>query len=155
MGDRARLNCWEFQNCGREPGGASVGEFGACPAACDPSYDGLNDGLNAGRICWAVAGTLCEGAVQGTVAAKLPSCIDCPFFKVVTQEEGARFLTTLTRVNVYATGSSELLEQQEFEDPPLLALGGKWPVNGSLLTLNGVEFDKDSADHVSVKLWVS
>ncbi len=150
-----KQNCWAVQRCGREPGGAAIAEFGVCPAAIDVSSDGLNGGKNAGRICWAVAGTLCEGRAQGSLASKLSSCIDCAFFKTVTQDEDARFLTVQTRAKVYANGSSELLEEQEFQDPPFLALGGKWPVRGSFRTLSGVEFDKDSSEHLSVKLWVS
>ena len=57
----ARQNCWEFFGCGRETGGEKVRELGECPASTDASADGLNNGKNAGRICWAVAGTLCDG----------------------------------------------------------------------------------------------
>ena len=30
-----------------------------------------------GRICWAVAGTFCEGKVQGTFAQKYADCRKC------------------------------------------------------------------------------
>ncbi len=129
--------------------------MGVCPAATDVSFDGLNGGFNAGRICWAVAGTLCEGVPQGTLATKLQSCIDCTFFKTVTDDEDARFLSVSTHARVYASATSELLEEQDYDSPPFLALGGKWPVNGSFRTLTGVEFDKDSLDHLSLKLWVN
>jgi len=85
---KKKLNCWEFMKCGREPAGDKVAELGICPAASDSSFDGLNLGKNAGRICWAVAGTLCGGKVQGTFAEKRVSCIDCDFFKLVQVEEG-------------------------------------------------------------------
>jgi hypothetical protein len=75
--------------CGRGPEGENVAELGVCPAATDNSYDGINFGKNAGRFCWSVAGTLCDGQVQGTFAEKRISCISCDFFKLVQKEEGA------------------------------------------------------------------
>jgi CRP-like cAMP-binding protein len=86
---KERINCWEYMKCGRGPGGSKVAELGICPAATDTSYDGINFGKSAGRFCWAVAGTLCDGQVQGTFAEKRISCISCDFFKLVQQEEGA------------------------------------------------------------------
>lgn len=84
----ARLNCWEFMNCGRELGGSKSGELGVCPAATDVSSDKLNGGRNAGRICWAVTGTYCGGEVQGSFAEKQLSCLSCRFFEKVKEEEG-------------------------------------------------------------------
>ncbi len=86
---RERQNCWEYMKCGRQPEGDEVTELGICSAATDTSYDGINFGKNAGRFCWAVAGTICDGQVQGTFAEKRISCINCDFFKLVQQEEGA------------------------------------------------------------------
>jgi CRP-like cAMP-binding protein len=86
---RERQNCWEYMKCGRQPEGDKATELGICPAATDTSYDGINFGKNAGRFCWAVAGTLCDGQVQGTFAEKRISCISCDFFKLVQQDEGA------------------------------------------------------------------
>lgn len=65
-----KLNCWEYIQCGREPQGTKTGESGICPAAEDSSFDGINSGKQAGRICWAVAGTLCKGKRQGSFAEK-------------------------------------------------------------------------------------
>ncbi len=81
-------NCWEYMKCGRAQGGTNAGELGVCPATADESFDGINLGKNAGRICWAVAGTFCDGRVQGTFAEKRDSCIDCGFYKLVHEEEG-------------------------------------------------------------------
>ncbi|MBI5361279.1 MAG: hypothetical protein HZA48_11940 [Planctomycetes bacterium] len=88
----AKQNCWEFKKCGREPGGAKVSELGVCPATTDASADGLNGGKNGGRICWAIAGTLCGGKVQGTFPQKHISCLICDFFKKTKEDEGAAFL---------------------------------------------------------------
>ena len=84
-----RLNCWEFKKCGRELNGINVKEMGVCPAALDDSFDGINSGTNAGRICWAIAGTLCEGKKQGAFHSKRESCVKCDFFTIVGRQEAA------------------------------------------------------------------
>jgi len=86
-----KQNCWEFMRCGREPGGKKVKELGVCPAAIDSSANGINSGKNAGRICWAITGTLCGGKVQGTFAEKRFSCMCCDFFKKIKEEEKDKF----------------------------------------------------------------
>jgi hypothetical protein len=86
-----RQNCWEHRKCGREPGGQNAKELGVCPASVDKDCDGMNKGENAGRFCWAVAGTLCKGVVQGTFASKLKSCLMCPFYQDVERQEGRDF----------------------------------------------------------------
>jgi hypothetical protein len=90
----AKMNCWEFKKCGREPGGAKVGELGECPAAKEKLVDGLNDGKNGGRSCWAIAGTLCGGKVQGSFAAKLSNCLQCEFYQLVGTEEGPNHVSS-------------------------------------------------------------
>ena len=64
------LNCWEFKQCGREEGGAKVAELGVCPAHPDH-----------GRDCATMAGTLCNGKVQGSFAQKLHDCAQCQFYQ--------------------------------------------------------------------------
>ena len=64
------MNCWEFKECGREAGGKNVDELGICPACPDH-----------GTHCAHVAGTLCDGEVQGTFARKLGDCVMCDFYK--------------------------------------------------------------------------
>lgn len=83
------LNCWEVNACGREVGGKKVRELGLCPAATDVSANGLNHGTHGGRICWAIAGTLCGGQRQGTYAEKRLTCIACSFYQLVKREENA------------------------------------------------------------------
>jgi len=84
-----KLNCWEHKKCGREPGGSKIKELGICLATTEIRANGINQGKNAGRACWAVAGTLCGGIVQGTFAMKLGNCLKCDFYKIVLHEEGA------------------------------------------------------------------
>ena len=84
--DKNKLNCWEFEKCGREPGGVNADELGVCPAGVEKKLDGAHGGKNAGRACWVVAGTFCDGEIQGTYASKETSCIHCDFFKNVVHE---------------------------------------------------------------------
>jgi hypothetical protein len=79
-------NCWEFMQCGREPGGLKVAEFGVCPAALDTATRNLLGGKCRGRVCWVVMGTLCAGAPHKTFAQKRLMCRTCEFFEQVRQE---------------------------------------------------------------------
>jgi hypothetical protein len=76
-----KTNCWEMKQCTIK---------GRGPAFLDIGADGLNGGVNAGRICWAVAGTLC-GGVQGEYAEKKSTCLSCDFYRLVDKEEGREF----------------------------------------------------------------
>lgn len=88
MGEETRkLNCWEFQGCGREPGGLNASTCGVCPAAMESRLDGVHGGSNAGRACWVVAGTLCKGDTDGTFAKKYRVCSLCEFYLLVREEE--------------------------------------------------------------------
>lgn len=90
----AKKNCWEYKKCGREPGGNKVDDLGVCPTTAEKRLDGANGGKNAGRACWAVAGTMCEGKIQGTFADKQLNCLECDFWRQVVLEEGNDFLLT-------------------------------------------------------------
>ena len=72
-------NCWEILNCGRENGGPKVAEFGECTA----SKEGL------GHSCWAIAGTLCGGEIQGTFAQKEANCMGCDVYKLYHRQLGS------------------------------------------------------------------
>lgn len=89
-----KKNCWEYMKCGREPGGKNVLESGVCPAAVSTSHDGINSGSCAGRFCWAVAGTMCDGKIQGSFAEKRKSCTQCHFYKQVRAQEGSLNIRT-------------------------------------------------------------
>jgi len=98
----AKLNCWEFKKCGREPRGTKSAELGVCPAATETRVNGLHGGINGGRGCWALTGTFCGGSVQGTFATKLKNCLECEWYKLVASEEGkslqnARAILALVR----------------------------------------------------------
>lgn len=89
-----KQNCWDYKNCGREPGGAKVNELGICPAAIEDRVDGINSGKNGGRSCWAVAGTFCGGKVQGEFAEKMKNCMACEFYTIVQDEEDDDYITS-------------------------------------------------------------
>ncbi len=78
--DNSLPNCWEITECGREKGGRKVEELGECIA----SKEGL------GHSCWAIAGTLCDGEVQGTVAQKIGYCTTCKIHKLYNRSRGAK-----------------------------------------------------------------
>jgi len=86
-----KQNCWDYLKCDRQPGGSKVSEFGVCPASTDSTSTGSNSGQMAGRMCWATAGTICGGKIQGTAAEKNMSCLSCDFYQKVKGEEGANF----------------------------------------------------------------
>jgi hypothetical protein len=82
-----KINCWEFKKCGREQGGKNVNELGVCPASVATKVDGINGGKNGGRACWAIAGSMCGGKVQGSFAQKYETCLECDFFKSVNHDK--------------------------------------------------------------------
>ena len=88
-------NCWEYKKCGRAPGGDRVNELGICPVTKDSRLDKVHGGVNAGRSCWVLVGTFCEGKVQGTFAQKYETCMNCDFYKKVLVEEGNKFELTV------------------------------------------------------------
>ncbi|MCI5208172.1 MAG: hypothetical protein D3910_05145 [Candidatus Electrothrix sp. ATG2] len=81
------LNCWEFKECGREPGGKNVTQYGVCPAATDERADGIHDGKNGGRCCWVVASTYhVEGAAFGCWSGGFNRCRECDFYSMVKND---------------------------------------------------------------------
>lgn len=86
------MNCWEFRKCGREPNGVNAKNSGVCPAAASQEFNGYNGGRNAGRSCWMISGTLCDGEVMGTFVEKAEQCKTCPFYKSVDGEGNGFFL---------------------------------------------------------------
>ena len=141
-----KLNCWEFKSCGREPGGANAGAMGVCPAASQEPLEGANHGKFAGRMCWVVAGTFCQGKVQGMFGSKVLDCTRCDFLMSVKNEEGEefKFLTPdheYEQVH-YILGELEELARQreatirelstpvmEVKDSPASRASGNWPIS--------------------------
>jgi signal transduction histidine kinase len=72
--ESVQVQCWEYMKCGRE---------NDCSIKC-PAFP------NFGRICWVVAGTFCEGKIQGTFAQKYEDCTKCEFYRVATRKDITR-----------------------------------------------------------------
>jgi len=83
------MNCWEYKKCGREINGNNVESLGVCPVSTETKANGIHKGENGGRCCWAIAGTLCDGEVQGSFVHKALNCLKCDFYQNVIKEEGA------------------------------------------------------------------
>ena len=96
----SKKNCWEHKKCGREPEGEKAHELGVCPTPVTESLDGTHGGENGGRACWAVAGSLCGGKVQGSFAQKYGNCSKCDFYISVKQEEGNNFTLSSTLLEI-------------------------------------------------------
>ncbi|MBF0382299.1 MAG: hypothetical protein HQL69_14845 [Magnetococcales bacterium] len=88
------LNCWNWNNCGRYPGGPKADEMGVCPATIATQADGFLNGRAAGRGCAYVTGTFCGGTVQGSAKDKTHNCKKCDFYKALKKE----FKTALSAV---------------------------------------------------------
>jgi hypothetical protein len=86
-----KLNCWEVKKCERFPGGSKEKDLGVCPAATEKRLNDIHGGINAGRACWVVANSLCDGKVQGSFATKFGNCKTCDFYTYVKKEEFPRF----------------------------------------------------------------
>lgn len=82
-------------NCKREPLGEKAQEMGVCPATMERRLDTVHGGKNAGRSCWAVAETLCEGSRQGTFTQKYEDCKRCYFYHAVKAEEGMHYMPSI------------------------------------------------------------
>jgi len=65
------LNCWEIKKCERQKDGMKVFELGECIAS---KYE-------MGPSCWAIAGTLCLGKIEGAFAQKIGFCSSCEVYQ--------------------------------------------------------------------------
>lgn len=80
-----KLNCWEFTNCGREPGGVLADREGVCSVATALHHDGENDGRAGGRVCWKLQR---DGNIS-VVCSQLrliTICNECAFYRRVCFE---------------------------------------------------------------------
>ncbi len=60
---------------------------------------GIHGGDNAGRACWVVAGSLCNGEIQGSFAQKYQNCNICDFYMKVKSEEAHDFMLASTLIS--------------------------------------------------------
>ena len=91
-----KLNCWEYRNCGMEPGGIFSEIYGTCPVPTMMKYDGANGGRGAGRVCWRVKN---KATAKGRDLCRhhRQSCIHCDFYRRVQSEEEVHVLSETVR----------------------------------------------------------
>ncbi|MCK4911970.1 MAG: hypothetical protein KAR83_10020 [Thermodesulfovibrionales bacterium] len=77
-----KINCWDFKGCGARED---------CQVYSETRLNGEHGGVNAGRACWVVAGTFCNGSVKGLFAKGISSCRQCDFYEHVNKEEESKF----------------------------------------------------------------
>jgi hypothetical protein len=88
-----KKNCWEFMACGKEVHGRKTEQKeDVCSAALESRLDGMHGGRSAGRACWVVGGTRCDGQAQHDFKLKRQACESCAFYQAVKDEEGEFFL---------------------------------------------------------------
>lgn len=87
-----KMNCWEYKKCGHELGGVNSQKPGVCPCAMEARLNGAHQGKWAGRACWVVSSTLCNGARQGRFGEKYGTCVTCGFYRQVRLEEGLHYI---------------------------------------------------------------
>jgi hypothetical protein len=63
--------------------------------------------MGAGRACWVVEGTRCEGTVSGPFEEKINTCRKCAFFHRVAVEEGLDFVAPEEAVEHYRSAQAE------------------------------------------------
>lgn len=77
--NRGVVPCWELKKCERWFGGKKEQELGMCLV-----YPW------GGWQCWAIAGTLCGGVVQGSAAQKEGNCQMCPHYLALMEDDPAK-----------------------------------------------------------------
>ncbi len=82
-----KINCWEFRNCGMEPGGIFARLHGECKVPKSMKYDGVNGGRAAGRTCWLVMNDSNHRCSKYCLHSR-QSCTNCEFYiRVMAEEE--------------------------------------------------------------------
>jgi len=82
-----KLNCWEFRNCGMEPGGVFSKIHGACPVSLSMKHDGRNGGRAAGRVCWEIMDNPNKLQSEPSCRSNRIPCCQCSFYNRVNYEE--------------------------------------------------------------------
>lgn len=126
-----KLNCWNFKNCGRYPGGPNSKEFGTCPVTTLEAADGFLGGRAAGRACAFVTGTFCDGSIQGTHLDKKKDCEKCSYYKALKQQFGRKM--SVSEFRAYTQSDPSLKEttpdKHPWIEPPNLVEQSAKPVS--------------------------
>nr|CRH06875.1 putative Diguanylate kinase [Candidatus Magnetococcus massalia] len=89
------INCWEAHQCGKSD----------CPAHG-----------NITERCWLVAGTLCNGRVQGELASKFKSCQSCNIYKEAHDQPVRSLLENIHVLVVHLQGKARKLHELSIRD---------------------------------------
>ncbi|MGA1821626.1 MAG: two-CW domain-containing protein [Thermoplasmatota archaeon] len=90
----SKKNCWQFNDCGKEPFSERIHDMNECPVLKAEKFDGINSGINGGRYCWRVEGVncaACGGISTPNWSDAERNCLLCDFFNKVRKEEGSDF----------------------------------------------------------------
>ena len=105
-----RMNCWEFKQCGREPGGRNVEKYGRCSVPVSVEHNGMNNGKNGGRSCWILREAACEKIMRACRVDEIKECRQCRFHIHVKKSEcSGRFFHKLIQNKAHMYGRSILM----------------------------------------------
>ncbi|MEO5340476.1 MAG: hypothetical protein H7837_08170 [Magnetococcus sp. MYC-9] len=90
-----KTNCWEENQCGREPGGRLVDKRGACPVPLFVPADGFLGGVNGGRACAFITGRLSEAERKLVCSQAVESCEKCNFYRKLKKKYKKSFAEPL------------------------------------------------------------
>ena len=82
-----KINCWEFQKCGREPGGKNIDKYGVCFVPVSIEYNGINDAKNEGRFCWSLRESACENIMRKCRVNEIKECRRCTFYIFIQESD--------------------------------------------------------------------
>jgi CheY-like chemotaxis protein len=115
--------------------------MGLCPAVVEDRLEGEHGGTNAGRACWVVDGTLCNGKVQGTFAEKFKDCQQCAFYKAVREEEFPAFKRSITLLTKLRTSNKRSEKERIMSrEPTVLVADGSDTCMYLSIVLNRMNF---------------
>lgn len=69
----AKVNCWQFKKCGRQPTGDKADELGVCPAANESLADGINSGIEGGGFAGPWQVPCAAGRFKALLPQNLPT----------------------------------------------------------------------------------
>jgi hypothetical protein len=89
-----KINCWQFMGCGLQMKGnlLTFRKPYVCPVLSEKKFDGIHGGKNAGRACWMISHTICNGTRQDSLELKYKTCTICDFYRLVMEDEENNFI---------------------------------------------------------------
>jgi hypothetical protein len=68
-------------DCGREPNGKNVSQYGVCQVATETTLNGVHNGKNGGRCCWIIVEYAASNSEYPFCTGKAAECVTCDFYK--------------------------------------------------------------------------